>query len=710
MKCPRCGLVTFDDLPQCPRCEESFALVRPLASGANRGARHVLREDPELHTKLRDRLHRARLDRRKDNENPLAAGTDPDAPEWFDPEMNDGGGPSDITLPTGPAGGERSEEGESVYSDDLEPDEEMRGAAATADATEDELEVGGLSPDPDEPEFTGEIPGFSDWREELRERLKRIRARREEERLAAEAEALEAGDEDPAEAIESGEADVASLEAFEAVDAESPHLEVVEIENTELEEIGAVEADLGSHEIAGEVDFTIDGDSLISEVGDLEQILSGGEEKPAPEEDEAGTTLDHLILEQSPEHLLVDLEMLSDTTDAEVADTVATLDLGKQEDEEAGPMMVEDAGLASTPEAIEGSTAESGAGLGAEDLEDGPPESDEESEWGQASVFVADVSSTLPGPILETEAEPEIGPEPFEADAEETVYVEPSEAETGEIDVEPPEAETGEIDVERFEAETGVDLEPAAAGMEEVDLEPAAAATEEAEVDIEPPGSESEAPVEQEPFVASEPHIDLPAPVSPVFPRSEGQIAPKLDFEPTALSEAAKVVPSPEIDVSVTESDAAPALEWDSEAAATPAARSSAGPLGERAAAALCDLLVLIMIAAALVGAASSGTGQPFRQILANEAVWLGLTWMIFAAGYSVFFVGSCGQTIGRMVMQLRVVGTDQFTVGFDRAAIRLGAWVVALLPLGAGLLPALRDPQRRGLHDRLSRTRVVKA
>ena len=78
--------------------------------------------------------------------------------------------------------------------------------------------------------------------------------------------------------------------------------------------------------------------------------------------------------------------------------------------------------------------------------------------------------------------------------------------------------------------------------------------------------------------------------------------------------------------------------------------------------------------------------------------------------GYSVFFVGSCGQTIGRMVMRLRVVGTDQFSVGFGRAAIRLAAWLVSALPLLAGMLPAIRDPQRRGLHDRLSRTRVVKA
>lgn len=166
----------------------------------------------------------------------------------------------------------------------------------------------------------------------------------------------------------------------------------------------------------------------------------------------------------------------------------------------------------------------------------------------------------------------------------------------------------------------------------------------------------------------------------------------------------------PELDLLVADPENNQELEWDEEILEPAAKYSSAGPLGERAAAALCDLLVLTAIGSLLVGTASSGTGVPFRQILVEEILGLGLTWAIFTIGYSVFFVGSCGQTIGRMVMRLRVVGNDQFSVGFSRAAFRLSAWVISALPMLAGMLPALRDPERRGLHDRLSRTRVVKA
>jgi uncharacterized RDD family membrane protein YckC len=42
------------------------------------------------------------------------------------------------------------------------------------------------------------------------------------------------------------------------------------------------------------------------------------------------------------------------------------------------------------------------------------------------------------------------------------------------------------------------------------------------------------------------------------------------------------------------------------------------------------------------------------------------------------------------------------------RAIRRVGGFVLALLPFGAGFLPVLFDPQRRGLHDRIAGTVVL--
>ena len=595
VKCPSCGLVTFDDLPQCPRCRESFALVRPLASTPHGDSSHLLRDEPELRTELRDRLHRARLERRKENANPMAAGSDPDAPDWFDPA---GSGDDDVfeaaSVVESTDGG-RSEERGTVHSDDLPPDGDVRGSAMTADFDDDELEISEVATgDTDEPEFTGEIPGFSDWREELRERLKRIRARREQERLAG-------ASEDP--------------DATQAVDFEADEI-VAEAESP---------MDVAADAMAG---------------------------------DEAGDEVPYVIAE----------------------DDVADLDLAFAGDSE--------------PEA---------------DVEvelQAPSDDDIETELHAASGddFEAELHAASEDDIeveLQARSADEI---PLELEAEPQRFLE-----------EPPAAEAASES--SFEEPSDAAVEAESAGEEPTfEAEPAEAEPADAfDWDDRPLEEEVEEPVDglavesgliggdREP----EPADDLPAAVMPPLPRSAGDSAPELDFEQAAYEAPAS---APELDIDAAETGPGLAVEWDSQEAEAPRPRSSAGPLGERAAAAVCDLLVLLAIGAALVWAAASGTGLPFRQILFEAAPWLALTWAIFAIGYSIFFVGSCGQTIGRMVMRLRVVGEDRFTVGFDRAAVRLAAWVVSALPLGAGLLPALRDPKRRAAHDRLSRTRVVKA
>ena len=53
--------------------------------------------------------------------------------------------------------------------------------------------------------------------------------------------------------------------------------------------------------------------------------------------------------------------------------------------------------------------------------------------------------------------------------------------------------------------------------------------------------------------------------------------------------------------------------------------------------------------------------------------------WIVLKFGGTSVSDAANWQTIGRIVMRLRVIGTDQFSVGFDRAAIRMVAWIAAL-------------------------------
>lgn len=75
------------------------------------------------------------------------------------------------------------------------------------------------------------------------------------------------------------------------------------------------------------------------------------------------------------------------------------------------------------------------------------------------------------------------------------------------------------------------------------------------------------------------------------------------------------------------------------------------------------------------------------------------------------YFVGLwrlSGQTVGKWLLGLRVVSVDGGRVRIGRGLARLGGYVVSALPLYAGFLWVLVDPQRRALHDRLARTRVI--
>lgn len=78
--------------------------------------------------------------------------------------------------------------------------------------------------------------------------------------------------------------------------------------------------------------------------------------------------------------------------------------------------------------------------------------------------------------------------------------------------------------------------------------------------------------------------------------------------------------------------------------------------------------------------------------------------------GYLVAFTVG-GQTLGKMAAGIRVV-TDERDAPLDlgRAFVRTMMWLVLAVPAGLGFLTALFSHDHRGLHDRFSGTRVVRA
>jgi len=77
--------------------------------------------------------------------------------------------------------------------------------------------------------------------------------------------------------------------------------------------------------------------------------------------------------------------------------------------------------------------------------------------------------------------------------------------------------------------------------------------------------------------------------------------------------------------------------------------------------------------------------------------------------GYAAYFTGITGQTLGKLAVGLRVVDRSGQAPGVWRALARAALACLGIGLVGAGLVPALFDPARRALHDRLLRVRVIK-
>jgi uncharacterized RDD family membrane protein YckC len=81
----------------------------------------------------------------------------------------------------------------------------------------------------------------------------------------------------------------------------------------------------------------------------------------------------------------------------------------------------------------------------------------------------------------------------------------------------------------------------------------------------------------------------------------------------------------------------------------------------------------------------------------------------LLTAAYYTFFVGALGATPGKLALGLKVVRPDGSAVGYGRALARWAASILSGLILGIGYIMIAFDSEKRGLHDMICDTRVIK-
>ena len=120
-------------------------------------------------------------------------------------------------------------------------------------------------------------------------------------------------------------------------------------------------------------------------------------------------------------------------------------------------------------------------------------------------------------------------------------------------------------------------------------------------------------------------------------------------------------------------------------------------------AAILGGLYAVIVYFASRAAHASVEALVPAWPWLAGYLAFLGLV-------YAAWFTGMHGQTPGKMLLGLHVKTHAGECPGWGAAGLRAAAGALGIGLAGLGILPLFFDPARRALHDRLLRTRVVKA
>lgn len=142
---------------------------------------------------------------------------------------------------------------------------------------------------------------------------------------------------------------------------------------------------------------------------------------------------------------------------------------------------------------------------------------------------------------------------------------------------------------------------------------------------------------------------------------------------------------------------------------------ADAATIGRRLLAGLIDSAILLSIGAAVVLLTLRVSELTAGQWHVLPVLPLAAFLLLLCGGYFVLFTAAGGQTIGKMLLGIRVVtasgGTAvQARVSFGTAIRRTVACLGSVAALGAGFVPVLLRPDRRAFHDQISDTRVVSA
>jgi uncharacterized RDD family membrane protein YckC len=128
-----------------------------------------------------------------------------------------------------------------------------------------------------------------------------------------------------------------------------------------------------------------------------------------------------------------------------------------------------------------------------------------------------------------------------------------------------------------------------------------------------------------------------------------------------------------------------------------------------RAVALLIDGLVCVLVRLSLEVVAGRMWGREIDGSALLQSM-IGLFTLLFTALYATVLHALDGQTLGKLVVGVRVVDVTGGRLPFGAALLRWFALFVSLMPLGVGFIMAGLRRDKRALHDLIAGSRVERS
>lgn len=92
------------------------------------------------------------------------------------------------------------------------------------------------------------------------------------------------------------------------------------------------------------------------------------------------------------------------------------------------------------------------------------------------------------------------------------------------------------------------------------------------------------------------------------------------------------------------------------------------------------------------------------------DAIHLGAIDSLAGTAYLVYFWSTTGQTLGNIVMKIKVARADGQALSISTGVLRYVGYVISIIAIFIGVLWVLWDPNKQGWHDKIASTVVVRA